>query len=127
MVKYQKSLLLLFLLTVLSCSTLDDKYEKVVKLDCGVYLKIVKWGLTGDNSSTYISTNSNLNDTIDEPYFRSLEFFYKVENCHLVIYNTEKLKRANLLNSEIILDQRLTHEVNFKNFDSLGYKNIAYQ
>lgn len=119
---------LFILLTVLCVSCAQgDKYEKVVQLDCGVYLKIVKWGITGDNACTYLSTNSNLKDTIKEPYFRSLDFFYKIENCHLVIYNNEKLKRANLLNSEIVLDQRLTNEVNYNNFEELGYNNIAYQ
>jgi hypothetical protein len=113
-------------LLALSGCTLGEKDEKVKRLDCGIYIKIISWGLTGDNKRTYISETPNLNDTIGEPYFRSLDFFYKVENCTIIIYKADSLNRAHLLSSTIKLDQRFSKEINYSNYDSLNYRNVLY-
>ena len=110
---------------VISSCTLGDKSEKVIKLDCGIYLKVVRW--SSDNQRTYISDNSILKDTLNEPYYRALDFFYKVDNCNLIILKADSLNRSKLKNPKINIQQEWAKKVDFKNYNSHGFDNIMYQ
>lgn len=118
-------LLILIIGIALSGCEFGKKNEKVIQLDCGIYLKVVRWPT--ENLRTYISVNSNLKDTVNEPYFTALDFFYKVENCRLIILKADTLNRSQLKNPNITIQQKWTTPVNFKNFNRLGFENILYQ
>lgn len=106
----------------------DYKSIKVVELkngSCKVYLKHVVWGLTGDNSITYISKTKHLKDTVKEPYFEALDFFYKLnDKCELLIFNSDSLHRKNLNQVSIIVSE--TDKIDYFNYEKEGYKNILY-
>lgn len=118
-------LLILIIGIALSGCEFGKKNEKVIQLDCGIYLKVVRWPT--ENLRTYISVNSNLKDTVNEPYFTALDFFYKVESCRLIILKADTLNRSQLKNPNITIQQKWTTPVNFKNFNRLGFENILYQ
>lgn len=105
-----------------------NKDEKILELKCGIKLKVVSWGLTGDNKATYISTNNDWNDTITEPYFRAIDFFYKVdEDCKLIVCKTDSLKRKALLDPSISLVFMDDNAIDYNNFKKLGYENVLYK
>lgn len=123
----RKPLLILLILLLYSCNE-SYKNEKIVELDCGIKLKVVTWGLTGDNKATYISINANLKDTLNEPYFRSLDFFYRVDKeCNLVVYNSDELKRKNDIDTSISVICKDGRDVNYSNYKKLGFENILYK
>lgn len=122
-----KPLLMLLVLLIYGCKGFD-KNEKIIDLDCGIKLKVVSWGLTGDNKATYISKNANLKDTINEPYFRSLDFFYRVdEECNLVVYHADELNRKNNIDTSISVICKDGKDVNYSNYENLGFENILYK
>lgn len=83
------------------------------------------WGVTGDNSITYIGTTASLKDTVREPYFRAIDFFYAVkDDCSLHIYNSDSLRRRGFSKVKII--EHENHRVDFSNFKEEGFDNILY-
>lgn len=93
--------------------------------DCTIYLKHIVWGITADNSITYIGQTMELKDTINEPYFRAIDFFYKLKDeCVLHIYNSDSLHRSHLSKVNIRLLEN--SKVNYSNFKKEGYANILY-
>lgn len=124
--KYHYIFPLLLLLTFLSSCDLVIPDERVEKLDCGIYLKVVSWGLTGDNKRTYVGITPDFSDTVIEPYYRCLDFFYMVEDCKLIIIKADSLNRSHLLNRKILIEERNTKKINFSNYNSLGYENVLY-
>jgi hypothetical protein len=105
------------------------KNVKILKLgeeNCEIYLKHVVWGLTSDNSTTYIGATDNLADTINEPYLRVIDFFYKLdeEKCILQIYKSDTLKRSNLLKIKVNINEG--DEIDYQNYRSKGFQNILY-
>lgn len=130
-----KKLKLLFLIGfVLSCSSCifsDEDPTKVIKTvelkneRCKIYLKRVVWGMTADNSITYISRSADLADTIREPYFRVMDFFYKMDgDCILQIYKSDSLHRSKFSDIKIIVHEERT--IDFTNYKKEGFDNIAY-
>lgn len=117
-------LIMIFGIIISGCN-LVDKSEEVIKLECGIYLKVVRWST--DNQKTYISDNSQLKDTLNEPYYQALDFFYKVEDCNLIILKSDSLNRSQLTNPKIKIQECWTEDVDFKNYKKLGFKNIMYQ
>lgn len=118
----------LLLLIVFTGCTLGDKDLKIIplkKYGCKIFLKRVSW-LT-DNSRTYISNNDNWNDTVNEPYFTSLDFFCKLDtiNCKLIIYKSDSLRRNNRLRVPIVLYEK--NDVDYQNYKQKGFDNILYQ
>ena len=109
---------------IISACNLGDKSEEVIKLECGIYLKVVRWST--DNQKTYISDNSQLKDTLNEPYYQALDFFYKVEDCNLIILKSDSLNRSQLTNPKIKIQESWSEYVDFKNYKKLGFKNIMY-
>ena len=113
------------------CNDTPTRNETVniVKLkndNCTVYLKKVIWGITGDNMATYVSMNDNLKDTINEPFFRALEFFYKLdENCDLLIYNADKIKDSNR-HIEVNIIQEKVKGINYSNYKKKGFRSIIW-
>ncbi len=130
----KKLKLLLLLGIVLSCSSCifsDEDPTKVIKTielkneRCKIYLKHVVWGMTADNSITYISRNADLADTIREPYFRVLDFFYKLdEECMLHIYESDSLHRSKFSDVKIIVHKERT--IDYTNYKKEGFDNIIY-
>lgn len=126
-----------FLILLLTNCTLsenqDDDFTKDIKIielrsnNCTIFLKRVTWGLTGDNSITYISKNPYLQDTVREPYFRTLDFFYKLDsnNCQINVYHSDSLRiRGDKTVKINIFDG---NEINYSNYRDKGYENIFYQ
>lgn len=104
---------------------------KIIELkqkDCStVYIKKVIWGMTNDNYCTYISKNKSLKDTVNEPYFRSMSFFYKLdEKCDLKVYNADELKGINRSDSSVHIIELQSKDVNFSNYKQLGLKSILW-
>ncbi len=95
--------------------------------NCKIYLKHVVWGTSSDNSKTYISNNSKISDTINDPYYNAIDFFYKFdeEKCELIICKADTLKRENKLKVKIktVYDDY----VSFLNYDKKGFENILYK
>ncbi|MBC9812635.1 hypothetical protein H9Y05_09145 [Crocinitomicaceae bacterium CZZ-1] len=119
---------LLIIFSFLIGCNLGDKERVIIPLekgDCKIFLKKVSW-LT-DNSRTYISNNDDWNDTINEPYFTSLDFFYKLDttHCKLIIYKSDSLRRSKLLRVPIVLNG--TEKIDFSNYKKKGFDNILYQ
>lgn len=118
---------------LIQCQFFDenDRFKKttIVKLkgnNCDIFLKHVVWGLTGDNSRTYLSTNDKLEDTINEPYLKVLDFFYKLDtnDCVLHICKSDTLKRKNLLKIKLKINEE--DEIDYGNYKERGFDNILY-
>jgi len=124
-IKPVRIILILILGIAISSCTLGDKSVKIIKLDCDIYLKVVRWPT--DTQRTYISDNSILKDTLNEPYYKALDFFYKIDNCSLIILKADTLNRSQLKNPKINIRHEWAKKVDFKNYDSLGFDNIIYQ
>ncbi|MBX2949207.1 MAG: hypothetical protein KF704_08005 [Crocinitomicaceae bacterium] len=124
----KKIKVLISLLIILAGCTLGDKELKIIPLEkdgCKIFLKRVTW-LT-DNARTYVSNNENWNDTINEPYFTSLNFFYKLDtlNCKLVVYQSDSLRRSKFLRVPVVFYDK--KDVDYHNYTQKGFGNIAYQ
>lgn len=108
----------------------DETTINIIKLkgeNCNFYLKHVVWGTSSDNSKTYISNNSKISDTINDPYYSAIDFFYKLdeEKCELIICKSDLLKRVNKLKVKIkTVDDNY---VSFSNYDKKGFENILYK
>jgi len=128
---YQIAFLVVLSFQIVSCSIGNEDPTKritVIELtndNCKLYLKHIVWGVTGDNSITYISQNEDITDTIQEPYFRVIDFFYKLDdNCILYVYKSDSLHRSKLLNIEMkLIDDG---EINYSNYKKEGYDNVLY-
>ena len=109
----------------------DHRNLKIIKVNnsqCEIYLKKVTWGISNDNCCTYISSNPNIEDTINEPYFRTLDFFYKfTEDSKLVIYHSDSLKRLIDKNECFSIMINEGKDVNYSNYEKKGFENILYK
>lgn len=117
-------------LILISCS--EEKTISIIKLekaDCTIYLKKVVWGITGDNYCTYISTNKELKDTVNEPYLRSMDFFFKLNpQCKLEVFNSDSLKGKNrLLGKKVNVVINNDANIKYSEYQNLGLKSILWE
>ena len=132
MKQYQKLIFLFSIIFFSGCGLNNDEDPTqtitTVELkneDCTIYLKHVVWGVTGDNSITYIGSTASMKDTLKEPYFRSMDFFYALkDDCSLHIYNSDSLHRKHLSSVQIILNGN--DDVNYSNYKKKAFDNILY-
>lgn len=132
MKRYQKLIFFSSILLLSGCILNNDEDPtktittiELKNMNCTVYLKHVVWGITRDNSITYIGTTASLQDTVREPYFRAIDFFYAMkDDCSLHIYNSDSLYRKHLLGIQIVLDGN--DDVNYSNYKKKGFDNILY-
>lgn len=127
--------IIIILITLNSCDFQnpyinDETTTKVIELNgknCVIYLKHVVWGASSDNSITYISDNPKISDTINEPYYRSIDFFYKLddEKCELIICKADTLNREK--NLKIRIKTVEDNFVSFSNYTDNGFENILYK
>jgi hypothetical protein len=128
---HQVPFLLVLILNTVSCSVgNEDPTKKITVIElkndhCNVYLKHIVWGITGDNSITYVSQNKDLNDTISEPYFRALDFFYRLDSgCVLNICKSDSLHRSNFSKVEMLIND--DGFIDYSNYKKEGFDNILY-
>lgn len=120
---------LIILLIVTSCG--EEKSVEIIELNknnCNVYLKKVMWGITGDNYCTYISLNDILKDTAKEPYFRSMDFFFKLNSqCDLEVFNSDALKgKEREFGNKVKVLQNKETKIYYTNYKDFGLQSILW-
>lgn len=82
-------------LIFLGCSDDNNVESKIIEESANgkvIFIKVMTWGLTGDNKIIYISQNNDIKDTLDDLKYNVDYFFYKFNNDTLNTYSLSKNK-----------------------------------